>query len=75
MPFALALNENTRNLSVLSFGTQTVVAAVAATDPPAGPGAETANNRGQQVLRHRPGPLVAERPGLELAARAATPTA
>ena len=47
--FALAINENSRNLSVLAFGTQTVVAAVPATDAPA-PGAETAANRGQKFF-------------------------
>ncbi|HXU83995.1 MAG TPA: hypothetical protein VN914_21520 [Polyangia bacterium] len=47
--FALAINENSRNLSVLSFGTQAVVAAVPATDAPA-PGAETAANRGQKFF-------------------------
>ena len=48
-PFALAVNENSRNLSVLSFGTQSVVTAVAATDPPA-PGPETAANRGRKFF-------------------------
>jgi YVTN family beta-propeller protein len=47
--FALAINENSRNLSVLGFGTQAVVAAVPATDPPAA-GAETAVNRGQKFF-------------------------
>ena len=47
--FALAINENSRNLSVLSFGTQTVVAAVPATEAPAA-GAETAVNRGQKFF-------------------------
>jgi YVTN family beta-propeller protein len=49
LSFAVALNENSRNLSVISFGTQTVVSAVAATDPPA-PGPETAANRGQKFF-------------------------
>jgi YVTN family beta-propeller protein len=49
VPFAVALNENSRNLSVLAFGTQTVKTAVAATDPPA-PGIETASNRGQRFF-------------------------
>jgi YVTN family beta-propeller protein len=49
VPFAVALNENSRNLSVLAFGTQTVKTAVAATDPPA-PGLETATNRGQKFF-------------------------
>jgi YVTN family beta-propeller protein len=35
--FALALNESSRNLSVLSFGIQSTVAAVSATDPPQDP--------------------------------------
>jgi YVTN family beta-propeller protein len=34
--FAVSINESTRNLSVLSFGIQSTVAAVSATDPPAG---------------------------------------
>ena len=74
MPFALALNENSRNLSVLSFGTQTVVAAVPATDPPA-PGAETRRNKGRKFFVTGLGRWSLQRPGLELAARAATPTA
>jgi YVTN family beta-propeller protein len=49
LSFAVALNENSRNLSVISFGTQTVVSAVASTDPPA-PGAESARNRGQKFF-------------------------
>jgi YVTN family beta-propeller protein len=49
VPFALAINDNSRNLSVISFGTQTVVTAVAATDPPL-PGAETAVNRGRKFF-------------------------
>jgi YVTN family beta-propeller protein len=48
-PFAVALNENTRNLTVISFGTQTAKTAVAATDPPA-PGAETDVNEGQRFF-------------------------
>jgi YVTN family beta-propeller protein len=47
--FALAINENSRNLSVLSFGTQAAVAAVSSTDPPA-PGPELAANRGQKFF-------------------------
>jgi YVTN family beta-propeller protein len=47
--FAVAINENSRNLSVLSFGTQTAVEAVASTDPP-GPGPETARNRGRKFF-------------------------
>jgi YVTN family beta-propeller protein len=49
VPFALAINENTRSLSVIDFGTQTAVAAVPATDPPAA-GAETAQNRGRKFF-------------------------
>jgi YVTN family beta-propeller protein len=47
-PFALAINENSRNLSVLSFGPQTTVDAVAATDPPS-PG-DAPVNRGRRVF-------------------------
>jgi YVTN family beta-propeller protein len=49
VPFALAINENSRNLSVIGFGTQAVVAAVPSTDAPAA-GAETAANRGQKFF-------------------------
>jgi hypothetical protein len=48
-PFALAINENSRNLTVMSFATQTAVAAVAATDPPS-PGAETSVNKGKKFF-------------------------
>ncbi|HEY0710417.1 MAG TPA: hypothetical protein VGG33_26665, partial [Polyangia bacterium] len=46
--FALAINESSRNLSVLSFGTQTTVESIAATDPPAG--ADVARNRGRKFF-------------------------
>jgi hypothetical protein len=47
--FALALNENSRNVSVLSFGTQTVVEAVPTTDPPPA-GVEVDRNRGRKFF-------------------------
>jgi YVTN family beta-propeller protein len=49
LSFAVALNENSRNLSVISFGTQSVVSVVPTTDAPA-PGIETARNRGQKFF-------------------------
>jgi hypothetical protein len=57
----VALNENSRNLSVLSFGTQTVVARWRPPIRRRRPG-----DRGQpraEVLRHRAGALVAQRQG------------
>jgi mono/diheme cytochrome c family protein len=48
-PFAFTINENSRNLTVISFGTQTAVAAVPATDAP-GAGVEAAVNRGQKFF-------------------------
>jgi YVTN family beta-propeller protein len=48
VPFALALNENSRSLSVLSFGTQTAIAAVPSSDPPAGDDARI--NRGRKLF-------------------------
>jgi YVTN family beta-propeller protein len=47
--FALALNESTRNLSVLSFGIQSTVAAVSATDPPSDP-ADVSRNKGRKFF-------------------------
>jgi hypothetical protein len=47
--FALAINESTRNLSVLSFGIQSTVATIPATDPPAGQG-EIERNRGRKFF-------------------------
>jgi YVTN family beta-propeller protein len=49
LPFALAINENSRNLTVMSFATQTSVAAIPAADPPA-LGAETSANRGRKFF-------------------------
>jgi YVTN family beta-propeller protein len=46
-PLALAINENSRNLSVISFNTQTVTSAVAATDLPAD---ELPLNRGRKFF-------------------------
>jgi YVTN family beta-propeller protein len=48
-PFAVALNENTRNISLISFGTQTVLGAVPSTDQPAATG-EQAANRGKRFF-------------------------
>jgi YVTN family beta-propeller protein len=47
--FALAINESTRNLSVLSFGVQSTVAAVSATDLPQGQEALD-RNRGRKFF-------------------------
>jgi YVTN family beta-propeller protein len=49
VPFAVAVNENSRNLSVISFGSQAVLQSVPAADPPAA-GADTAINRGQKLF-------------------------
>ena len=47
--FALAINESTRNLSVLSFSIQSTVAAVSATDPPQG-AEDIARNKGRKFF-------------------------
>jgi YVTN family beta-propeller protein len=48
LPFALAINENSRNLSVITFNGQLVVATVPSTDPPAAP--EVSANRGKKFF-------------------------
>ena len=48
VPFALAVNDNSRNLSVLGFSTQAVLAAVPATDAPTGK--DAAINKGRKFF-------------------------